>query len=60
MTTATAADRLPEPTGQHAVGRLSYDWVDATRTEIYAAKEARRELVVFVWYPARCTPSQGW
>jgi dienelactone hydrolase len=53
MTTATAADRLPEPTGQHAVGRLSYDWVDATRTEIYAAKEARRELVVFVWYPAR-------
>jgi dienelactone hydrolase len=51
---ATAADRLPEPTGQHAVGRLSYDWVDSTRTEIYAAnREDRRELAVFVWYPAK-------
>ncbi|HEY6681741.1 MAG TPA: hypothetical protein VI030_02130 [Propionibacteriaceae bacterium] len=54
MTPATAADRLPEPTGQHAVGRLSYDWVDSTRTEIYGANgEDRRELVVFVWYPAK-------
>ena len=52
--TPTAADRLPEPTGQHAVGRVSYDWVDSTRTEIYAASgEDRRELVVFVWYPAK-------
>jgi hypothetical protein len=54
VTSATAADRLPEPSGQHAVGRLSYDWVDSTRTEIYAAnREDRRELVVFVWYPAK-------
>ena len=54
MTPATAADLLPEPTGQYAVGRLSYDWVDSTRTEIYAAdREDRRELVVFVWYPAQ-------
>jgi pimeloyl-ACP methyl ester carboxylesterase len=54
VTTATAADRLPEPTGPHAIGRLSYDWVDSTRTEIYAAnREDRRELVVFVWYPAK-------
>ena len=52
--TPTADDRLPEPTGQHAVGRVSYDWVDSTRTEIYAASgEDRRELVVFVWYPAK-------
>jgi dienelactone hydrolase len=48
-----AAELLPEPTGQYAVGRLSYDVVDATRTEIYAAnREDLRELVVFVWYPA--------
>ena len=54
MTPATAADRLPEPTGQHAVGRLSYDWIDSTRPEIYGAnREDRRELVVFVWYPAK-------
>jgi dienelactone hydrolase len=49
----TAAVRLPKPTGQYAVGRLSYDVVDATRTELYAAnREDRRELVIFVWYPA--------
>ena len=54
MTPATAADPLPEPTGQHAVGRMSYDWVDSTRAEIYAADgKDRRELVVFVWYPAK-------
>ena len=49
----SAADLLPEPTGQYAVGRRSYDLVDPTRTEIYAAnRKDRRELVVFVWYPA--------
>jgi Platelet-activating factor acetylhydrolase, isoform II len=54
VTPATAADLLPEPTGQYAVGRLSYEWVDTTRTEIYAAdREDRRELVVFVWYPTQ-------
>jgi dienelactone hydrolase len=35
------------------VGRLSYDWVDHARFDIYASNpEARRELVLFVWYPA--------
>jgi dienelactone hydrolase len=54
VTPATTADRLSEPTGQHAVGCLSYDWVDFARTEIYGAnREDRRELVVFVWYPAK-------
>ena len=54
MAPETAADPLPEPTGQHAVGRMSYDWVDSTRAEIYAAdRKDRRELVVFVWYPAK-------
>jgi hypothetical protein len=40
------------------VGRVSYDWVDPARTEIYAANpEDRRELVVFVWYrPSRNRP----
>jgi pimeloyl-ACP methyl ester carboxylesterase len=51
---AARGDSLPEPTGPHSVGRVSYDWVDRARTEIYAANpEDRRELVVFVWYPAK-------
>jgi dienelactone hydrolase len=55
MTTpaSAAADPLPVPTGPHQVGRLSFDWVDPARFDIYAADpEDRRELVVFVWYPA--------
>ena len=45
---------MPEPTGPYPVGRVSYDWVNSARTEIYAANpEDRRELVVFVWYPAK-------
>jgi dienelactone hydrolase len=48
---------VPEPTGPHSVGRVSYDWIDPARTEIYAANpEVRRELVVFVWYPAKQQP----
>ena len=40
------------------MGRVSYDWVDPARTEIYAANpEDRRELVVFVWYPAKPQPA---
>ncbi|MGH3339558.1 MAG: hypothetical protein ACRDPL_12115, partial [Propionibacteriaceae bacterium] len=41
------------PTGPHSVGRVSYDYVDHARFDIYAGNpEARRELVLFVWYPA--------
>lgn len=52
---ATAGDGpLPTLTGPHSVGRVSYDWVDHARFDIYASNpEARRELVLFVWYPAR-------
>jgi hypothetical protein len=32
---AARGDSLPEPTGPHSVGRVSYDWVDRARTEIY-------------------------
>jgi hypothetical protein len=39
------------------VGRVSFDWVDSARFDIYAGNpEARRELVVFVWYPASPPP----
>jgi dienelactone hydrolase len=50
----TAVDGpLPMPTGPHSVGRVSYDWVDHARFDIYAGNPAaRRELVLFVWYPA--------
>ena len=52
-----SSDPLPTPTGPHPVGRASFDWVDSARFDIYAGNpEARRELVVFVWYPASPPP----
>ena len=52
MSNATP-EPLPDPTGPHAIGRVSYEWVDQDRAEIYSADaEDRRELVVWVWYPA--------
>jgi predicted dienelactone hydrolase len=54
----TGSDLLPRPTGPHPVGRVSFDWVDSARFDIYAGNpEARRELVVFVWYPASPQPA---
>ena len=51
--TTTDDGPLPMPTGPHSVGRVSYDYVDPARFDIYAGNpEARRELVLFVWYPA--------
>jgi predicted dienelactone hydrolase len=54
----TSADHLPSPTGPHSVGRVSYDWLDPTRAETYSADPAlRRELVVWIWYPAAPDPA---
>ena len=44
---------LPAPSGPYAIGRLSYDWVDPSRHDPFAANPAvRRELLVWIWYPA--------
>jgi hypothetical protein len=52
------AGPLPAPTGAHAVGRASYDWIDPTRAELYSVETpGQRELVVWVWYPAAPEPS---
>jgi hypothetical protein len=44
---------LPTPTGLFAVGRAIYDWTDADGLDPLApAPSTRRELLVWVWYPA--------
>ncbi|HKW03387.1 MAG TPA: hypothetical protein VJN96_26415 [Vicinamibacterales bacterium] len=49
---------LPEPTGPFAVGRVFYDWVDATALDTLAPSAGtRRELLVWIWYPA--DPNSG-
>jgi predicted dienelactone hydrolase len=50
--------RFPTPTGPHAIGTLTYHWVDAARSEVFAADpKERRQLMVQIWYPAHANPS---
>jgi pimeloyl-ACP methyl ester carboxylesterase len=49
--TAHDTYELPRPTGPHAVGRRTIDFVDTTRTDPYLGRPTR-ELPVTVWYPA--------
>ena len=37
------------------VGRVWFDWVDPGRAEVYSSTRDRRELVVWIWYPATRT-----
>lgn len=45
--------RFPQPAGPYSIGTLTYHWVDAARPELFSADpNARRELMVQIWYPA--------
>ena len=47
------ATPFPRPTGPYAVGRTMYHWVDEDhQDELAPNPRTRRELVVWVWYPA--------
>lgn len=49
--------RFPTPSGRHAIGTLTYHWLDPTRSQAWTADApARRELMVQVWYPAMANP----
>ncbi|WP_128895675.1 alpha/beta hydrolase family protein [Longirhabdus pacifica] len=44
---------LPTPTGTYSIGTVSYHWIDEQRTETFSDDpNAKRELMVQVWYPA--------
>jgi dienelactone hydrolase len=47
---------LPPPSGPFAVGRKSYAWTDSARAETWIDDAAaRRQLVIYIWYPANQT-----
>lgn len=47
----------PAPTGELAVGTVTYHWVDANRPEMFTPDpDDRREVVVQFWYPAGGEP----
>jgi dienelactone hydrolase len=49
------ASRLPAPSGEHAVGRTQFDWIDSSRPDTENPNR-HREVAAWVWYPA-VTPS---
>lgn len=52
------AVELPSPPGQYPVGRTAYDWVSGDREDPLAPEPgAKRELLVWVWYPAAQPPT---
>jgi predicted dienelactone hydrolase len=42
---------FPMPSGPHAIGTMTYHWVDETRAD-FGDPSAPRELMVQLWYPA--------
>jgi dienelactone hydrolase len=47
-------ERVEKPTGDYAIGSVSYHWTDSSRKELYTADpEDNRQLMVQVWYPAQ-------
>ena len=45
--------RFPRPSGPHAIGTVTYHWIDTTRPEIFTeGSDDPRELMAQVWYPA--------
>ncbi len=50
--------RFPPPGGPYAIGTLTYHWTDTNRLEMFNSDpNARRELMVQIWYPAKTDPS---
>src|SRR5690349_85862 len=48
-----SATLFPRPSGPYAVGRTLYHWVDEAHADEFAPNPGtKRELVVWVWYPA--------
>jgi dienelactone hydrolase len=51
---------LPVPAGRYAVGRALYDWVDMNRVDPLSDQPSqKRELLVWVWYPAHVDSSEA-
>jgi predicted dienelactone hydrolase len=53
-----SAITLPAPTGTFAVGRAIYDWTDGANVDKLApVAGTKRELLVWIWYPAAARQS---
>jgi dienelactone hydrolase len=49
---AEVLPKMPIPSGPFGIGRIGYDWADPSRRDEYSTDpKARRELMVYFWYP---------
>lgn len=45
--------KLPDPSGTYRIGRVGYEWIDASRPDGYSSDPAaHRDLMVYLWYPS--------
>ncbi|MGG3836944.1 alpha/beta fold hydrolase [Paenibacillus thiaminolyticus] len=45
---------FPRPSGPYEIGTVNYHWTDLSRHEVFGSvKNANRDLMVQVWYPAK-------
>ena len=50
--------RFPHPTGPHAIGTVTYHWIDTSRREAFGSDSGqRRQLMAQIWYPALANSS---
>jgi dienelactone hydrolase len=49
---ADQVPRIPVPAGRFGIGRVGYDWIDASR-------KTPRELMVYFWYPTPDKSAKG-
>jgi predicted dienelactone hydrolase len=55
----TSVQVLPQLTGTYNVGRIELDWTDPNRMDPLAKQpDSRRELAIWIWYPAQADGSQ--
>jgi Platelet-activating factor acetylhydrolase, isoform II len=51
--------RFPHPTGPHAIGTVTYHWIDTSRAEAFGSDSGqRRQLMAQIWYPALANSSE--
>jgi len=55
-----AAPALPAPSGPFGIGRVGYEWIDASRPDTFSANNsgAHRDLMVYLWYPSPRTDTK--
>jgi dienelactone hydrolase len=49
-----APPKFTPPSGPFGIGRIGYDWIDATRADRFSTNpKPHRELMVYLWYPSK-------